>query len=60
MRQQRFDEAIALLRGWHGPADWMAYAGFNLGVALVRAGRLPEADPILTQVGTLNCTAASC
>jgi hypothetical protein len=32
----------------------MAYAGFNLGVALVRAGRLPEADPILTQVGTLN------
>ncbi|HEY2419068.1 MAG TPA: hypothetical protein VGH84_14185 [Steroidobacteraceae bacterium] len=54
MRQQRYDDAIALLRGWHGPADWMAYAGFNLGVALVRAGRLPEADPILTSVGTLN------
>jgi hypothetical protein len=54
MRQQRFDDAIALLRGWHGPADWTAYAGFNLGVALVRAGRLAEADPILTQVGTLN------
>jgi hypothetical protein len=54
MRQQRFDDAIALLRGWHGPADWTAYASFNLGVALVRAGRLAEADPILTQVGTLN------
>jgi hypothetical protein len=54
MRQQRYDDAIALLRSWHGPADWMAYAGFNLGVALVRAGRLPEADPILTSVGTLN------
>jgi hypothetical protein len=54
MRQQRYDDAIALLKSWHGPADWMAYAGFNLGVALVRAGRLPEADPILTQVGTLN------
>ena len=54
MRQQRFDDAIALLRSWHGPADWTAYAGFNLGVALVRAGRLAEADPILTQVGTLN------
>ncbi len=54
MRQKRYDEAIALLKDWHGPADWMAYAGFNLGVALVRAGRLPEADPILTSVGTIN------
>ena len=58
MREQRFDDAIALLRGWHGPADWTAYAGFNLGVALVRAGRLAEADPILTQVGTLNVHSA--
>jgi hypothetical protein len=54
MRQARFDEAIAVLKGWHGPADWMAYAQFNLGVALVRANRLPEADPILTAVGTIN------
>jgi hypothetical protein len=54
MREQRFDDAIALLRGWQGPPDWMAYAGFNLGVALVRAGRLAEADPILTRVGTLD------
>ena len=58
MREQRFDDAIALLRGWHGPADWTAYAGFNLGVSLVRAGRLAEADPILTQVGTLNVYSA--
>ena len=54
MRQQRFDEAISRLQGWQGPADWMAYARFNLGVALVRAGRLPESDPILSAVGTLN------
>ncbi len=54
MREQRFDDAIALLQGWQGPADWMAYAGFNLGVALVRANRLSEADPILTHVGTLD------
>jgi hypothetical protein len=54
MRQGRFDEAIAVLKDWHGPPDWMAYARFNLGVALVRAGRLPEADPILTAVGTVN------
>jgi lipopolysaccharide biosynthesis regulator YciM len=54
MREQRFDDAIALLRGYHGSSVWMAYAGFNLGVALVRANRLAEADPILTSVGTLN------
>ena len=54
MRQQRYDDAIPLLRGYHGSSVWMAYAGFNLGVALVRANRLAEADPILTSVGTLT------
>jgi hypothetical protein len=54
MREGRYDEAIARLKSWNGPPDWMAYARFNLGVALVRAGRLPEADPILTAVGTLQ------
>jgi len=53
LRLGRFDEAIQLLNGWKGPADWMAYARFNLGVALVRAGRLSEADPVLSAVGTL-------
>src|SRR6204780_2212688 len=54
MREERYDDAIARLKSWQGPPDWMAYARFNLGVALVRAGRLPEADPILTAVGTLQ------
>jgi hypothetical protein len=54
LRQGRFDAAIQLLNGWKGPADWMDYARFNLGVALIRAGRLPEADPILSTVGTLS------
>jgi tetratricopeptide (TPR) repeat protein len=54
MRQGRFDEAVTLLQHWSGPPDWMAYARFNLGVALVRAGRLGDSDPILTAVGTLN------
>jgi hypothetical protein len=56
MRQQRFDDAIAVLRGYHGSSVWMAYAGFNLGVALARANRLAEADPILTQVGTMTAS----
>jgi hypothetical protein len=53
LREGRFEEAIQLLNGWKGPEDWMAYARFNLGVALIRAGRLPAADPVLTQVGTI-------
>jgi hypothetical protein len=58
MRQQRFDDAISVLRDWHGPADWMAYARFNLGVSLIRAGRLPEGDPMLSAVGTMNTESA--
>lgn len=54
MRQGKFGEAEQLLRTWQGPPDWMAYARFNLGVALVRENRLAEADPFLTQVGTLE------
>jgi hypothetical protein len=54
MRQQRYNDAIVQLKAFQGSSDWMAYARFNLGVALVRAGRLEEAAPILTQVGTLD------
>jgi hypothetical protein len=54
MRQNRFDEAIASLRAWHGPPGWTAYAQFNLGVALVRRGRLTDAIPILDAVGRLE------
>jgi hypothetical protein len=57
LRQQRFDEAIALLNSWRGrrnQSDWLAYAQYNLGVALVRKGLVTEADPFLTAVGTLE------
>ncbi len=53
MRQERFAEATRILDGWHGPADWTAYARFNLGVALLRDGRLEDAAVHLEQVGTL-------
>jgi hypothetical protein len=56
MRQGRFEEAAERLRKWQGPPDWMAFARFNLGVALVRQNRVAEADPFLTAVGTLNTT----
>jgi len=57
MRQQRFDEAIALLNSWKArqdQSDWLAYAQYNLGVALVRKGLVSQADPFLTSVGSLE------
>jgi len=54
MQQGRYDDAINALEHWHGAPDWTAYAQFNLGVALVRRGRLPEAIGYLDRVGQLN------
>jgi hypothetical protein len=48
-----YDEAIRLLSTWRSTYRWSAYARFNLGVALVRAGRLADADPFLSGVGML-------
>lgn len=56
LRQGKYDEAIALLKAFDGPPDWLAFAQFNLGVALVRQQRMPEADASLTAVGTLATT----
>ncbi|MBV8403235.1 MAG: tetratricopeptide repeat protein [Gammaproteobacteria bacterium] len=53
MHQQRYDEAIEQLSNWRGSPVWSAYARFNLGVALVRANRLNDADPFLSGVGTM-------
>jgi len=54
IHEGRYDEAIGLLSGWHGGGPvYSAYARFNLGVALVRANRFPDADPFLSAVGTM-------
>ena len=54
MRQGRYDDAILALGRWKGAPDWTAYAQFNLGVALVRRGRLPEAITFLDRVGMMQ------
>jgi hypothetical protein len=54
LREDRYDDAIAALSAWQGPPDWTAYAQFNLGVALVRKGRLPDAIAHLDQVGRMD------
>jgi hypothetical protein len=56
MHQGKYDDAIELLTAWRGGPIWSAYARFNLGVALVRANRLADADPFLSAVGTMIAT----
>ena len=50
----KHDEAIALLQDWKGRTEWSAYAKFNLGVALVRSGRVDAAADILDDLGDMN------
>ena len=49
-----YDQAIALLEDWKGGTEWSAYAKFNLGVALVRSGRVDAAADILEELGDMN------
>jgi len=49
-----YDRAIALLQAWKGKTEWASYAKFNLGVAMVRSGRVNEAAQILDDLGNLD------
>ena len=49
----RYDEAVGHLEGWEGKSEWASYARFNLGVAMVRSGRVEDAAGILDTVGKL-------
>ena len=51
---QRYDEAIALLSNWKGKTEWASYAKFNIGVALVRSGRVEEAEALLDDLGNID------
>ena len=54
MYRGRYDEAVAELEGWSGPPSWTAYGRFNLGVALVRAGRVDQGLALLDAVGMME------
>ena len=51
---RQHDQAIALLGDWPGKDTWASYAKFNLGVAMVRSGRVNEASDILDQLGEID------
>jgi predicted negative regulator of RcsB-dependent stress response len=50
----QYDAAIAKLRNWEGRTEWASYARFNIGVALVRSGRVDEAVALLDELGSIN------
>jgi hypothetical protein len=56
MYRERYDAAVDELSGWSGPETWMAYGRFNLGVALVRAGRGAQGLGLLDAVGQMAAT----
>ena len=65
MYLDRYDEALAQLEGWQPAkkeqaqmATWQAYARFNIGVALVRKGRVDDAQRYLNEVGQVTGTTA--
>ena len=49
-----YDRAIALLENWKGKTEWASYAKFNIGVAMVRSGRVDEAQELLNDLGNMN------
>ena len=51
---REYDRAVALLQDWQGSTEWASYAKFNLGVALVRSGRVDTAARILRDLGQMK------
>jgi len=49
-----YDAAIAKLQNWEGRTEWASYAKFNIGVALVRSGRVDEAAKLLDELGSMD------
>ena len=49
-----YDAAIASLQNWEGRTEWASYARFNIGVALVRSGRVNEAAALLEELGNME------
>ena len=54
IKSGQFDSAIALLENWKGKTEWASYAKFNIGVALLRSGRVEEARRVLLELGELK------
>ncbi len=49
-----YDTAIMNLSNLQDPTEWSTYARFNVGVALVRSGRVGEAQRLLDEIGRMK------
>jgi len=55
MEQQRFGEALAVLEAWEEPdREWLGYARYNIGVALIRLGQIEAGARVLAEVGAFT------
>jgi len=54
LTEHKYKQAIEVLKNFHGDSAWGAYARYNLGVALVKAGQLNAGIDLLNDVGDLN------
>ena len=54
IENSQHDDAIAVLEDWPKRSAWSNYAKFNLGVAMVRSGKVNEAAALLDDLGDLN------
>ncbi len=55
MSQGRFADALAALEAWKKPGDaWVGYAKYNIGVSLVRLGKIEDGARVLDEVGKLG------
>lgn len=55
MDQGRFADALAALEAWRKPGDaWIGYTKYNIGVSLVRLGRVEEGARVLDEVGQMQ------
>jgi tetratricopeptide (TPR) repeat protein len=55
MDQLKFADALAVLEAWEEPdEEWVGYAKFNIGVALVRLGEVDAGARILAEVGQME------
>jgi tetratricopeptide (TPR) repeat protein len=55
MDQGRFAEALTVLEAWpKRRARWVAYAKYNIGVALVRLGQVDAGAAVLDEVGLIE------